>query len=253
MARKSVTYKGKSKPYGATGWFHENPRHAMSAKGLRSTAPKPDTLLMHNPNSSKIDDELIKPEVKEETLFNVQPEEEPEQEVEYEETEVVEPKKRSIREQLKTGMEREKAIRTLQAKKKAGIIEEEETEELEELEEEAPTGVELFGKILTDITKGYDSSELVSLSDSQLKDLAIKFEAQEEGLFGKPPNPFKQELFARRKAQAELVLEQEREEAKMLPHKLKIEKEIAEIRTRAKSGKADGGILGDIKDFWSLK
>ncbi len=36
MAKKSVTFRGKAKPYGASGHFHESRRHSLQAKGIRT-------------------------------------------------------------------------------------------------------------------------------------------------------------------------------------------------------------------------
>ncbi len=36
MAKKSVTFKGKVKPFGKSGHFHESRRHSLQARGIKT-------------------------------------------------------------------------------------------------------------------------------------------------------------------------------------------------------------------------
>ncbi len=36
MAKKSVTFKGKAKPFGKSGHFHESRRHSLQARGFKT-------------------------------------------------------------------------------------------------------------------------------------------------------------------------------------------------------------------------
>jgi hypothetical protein len=150
--------------------------------------------------------------------------------------------------------QQEKRKRTLEAKRRADIITEPEIEELRELEQAHPTGAELFGKILADITQAVEPKALASLSRKQLEDLAVKFEAQDRmGFFGAGANPYKKELFNRIKAQERLKLERARLEAELEPTRERIREEMKRIQMRASGERPQSGAGGDplgLRSYW---
>lgn len=288
MAKKSVTYKGKPKPYGKSGHYYESQRHALQAKGIRTgtyvapmsarfgsqtdimppeekslirefaeelTNPLQDTdrdgvpdALDCSPNDpTKQDDEEVFGEIE----FNVEPDETMEVEIEPAEIEIKRPSK-DFMEKMHEGFEgfmegfaKEKEVKKERLKQR--VAKELEREEIPEVRErEFVTKSEKFGKIVADIFGDYTSEDLAELSNSELEDLAVKFESAEGGILGKPPNLFKDELIKRIKAEEKLNLEKAKARAELEPLRKNIQAEIQQIKTRSTE---KDGILEDIREF----
>ena len=249
---KRTTYKGKPKPYGKKGFFYESPRHKLSAKGIKTgklsnPLPNPEPFIDLGFSNPEPEEQL---EVEFEPLVLGAPETEAvvpelewasEVEIAGDEIEVKQPKKKFF-DKFKSAFERERRLKTRRAFEEVGAEVPEELDELEDEEFETPA--ETFGKFLADIFADPSSEDLGRLSNRQLEDLAVKLEAKDT-MFGKPHNPFKEELFNRVKAQEEMKLQRAKVLAELEPSRQQIRREIAEIKKRAKE-EPEGGFLSSI-------
>ena len=259
---KSTTFKGQAKPYGKKGHFYEKRRHQLQAKGVRTgklakTNPVPkrepfiDFGIIPDNTYKELEKEELKflkePEFEYETVIEeatapIEPEVAGAEEVEIEgdEVEVKKPTKGFMRE-LFSGWKAERDVKGRRLRQRALTQLGREEEDFEEPEFE--TRGQKFGKILADLFADYRSDDLLDLTDAELEQLAIKFDAHAGGLIGKPSNPFLEELKKRIKAKEHVKYEKLKLDAELEPSRLRIQKEIEDIRKSALEGSKDGDII----------
>jgi hypothetical protein len=257
---KSTTFKGQPKPLGKSGHYYETRRHELQGRGIKTgnlanqtPIPKEPVLdlgMMPDQTYKTLQEENKEPEFEysftaDDTLTPVQPEEAGAEEVEIEddEVEIKKPTKGFLKEMF-AGFNAERDVKSqkLRVKAKEELGEEADLDEFETPEFES--GGEKFGKILADLFADYRSEDFNQLSDSQLEELAVKFDSTSGGLFGKPNNPFLDELKQRIKSKEHIKFEKAKLDAELEPSRLRIKQEIADIRKRTeKQSKGESDFL----------
>lgn len=275
---KNTTFEGMPKPYGKSGHYYEQRRHELQGRGIKTgnlangmALPKKEPFLdlgMLPDDAHKVLEEdelkLLKNDDKvigddetslsweiEEATSPVEPEEAGAEEIEIEgdEVEIKKPTKGFLKE-LTEGwnLERDVKGRKIQRFAKKELGEDVDLDEFESPEFASRGGK--FGKMLADLFGDYRSEDFNELSDSQLEELAVKFDSQSGGLFGKPSNPFLEEMKKRIKSREKIKYEKAKLDAELEPSRIRVKKEIADIRKRAEDqSRGEGDIMERLLGF----
>jgi len=234
------TFQGKPKPAGKSGHFYEPQRHALQAKGIK-TGNLSDSAVYEQYGIQNLEKKIPAPEKEDvpRTSMGLR-------DTEAEAIQTKEPPKPSLKDRIKeleqrvvSGYKREQELlkkrRQEQINTQLGREPDEDAEESDEDTEEF-TGESKYGKILADLTESWSSEDMVGLTESELEDLAVKYESRTKDAFFHPPNPFLEELKKRMVAKEELKLQKQKIDAELEPTRQQVRKEIDEIKKRATEG-----------------
>lgn len=270
---KNKTYNGAPKPYGKGGHFYEKKRHELQGRGIQTgklakqmPVPKKEPIIdlgllpeqtyeelekqeesflqnMDEPDDvsySFTTDIKSEPEVTYSTTADVGA---GEVEIEADEVEIKDPKSSFLKELVEGfNIERRTKGEKLKIKAKQELGEDVDLDDFETPEFESRGGK--FGAMLADLLGDYRSEDFNELTDAQLEELAVKFDSSAGGLFGKPQNPYLEELKKRIVSREQIKLQKAKIDAELEPARQNIRREIQELKQKAKSGeKEEGDIL----------